>query len=249
MPPTDIDHDPTPSVRPLHPERRRRGWGEFRNAYPGILAVLAVALVVLLAADAWLLYERTRYDSEITRLRSGMTDVEKRRTDMVVESEENRLQVMVELARRQALGDKTLHLSVAVDSGRMHLEREGAQLRDMRIAAGPARLVGESPDTIRIVPPRGTRKVARLLSASDAWEVPTWVYLDRGVATPAERTLKGALGPTAIVLDGGTVIYSMPTVGPLNDSSYVLPGSIRARAADLKAILPNLQVGMTVYFY
>jgi hypothetical protein len=45
------------------------------------------------------------------------------------------------------------------------------------------------------------------------------------------------------------VIYAMPSVGPLNDSSYVMPGSIRARAADLKAIAANLKLGMSVYFY
>jgi hypothetical protein len=59
----------------------------------------------------------------------------------------------------------------------------------------------------------------------------------------------GALGPAAIVLSGGTVIYAMPTTGPLNDSSYVLPGSVRASAVDLKAILPNLTPGMKIYFY
>jgi len=66
---------------------------------------------------------------------------------------------------------------------------------------------------------------------------------------PAERVLKGALGPVAIVVTGGTVIYSMPSVGPLNDSSYILPGGVRARAADLRAIVPNLKPGVRVYFY
>jgi phosphoribosylamine--glycine ligase len=61
--------------------------------------------------------------------------------------------------------------------------------------------------------------------------------------------LAGALGPAAIRLDGGTVIYSLPSVGPLNDSSYVLPGAIRVRASDLKAIVPNLRPGVAVYFY
>jgi hypothetical protein len=45
------------------------------------------------------------------------------------------------------------------------------------------------------------------------------------------------------------VIYSLHTVGPLNDSSYILPGSIRARAADLEAIAPNLGRGVVAYFY
>jgi hypothetical protein len=61
--------------------------------------------------------------------------------------------------------------------------------------------------------------------------------------------VKGALGPVAIVLNGGTVLYAMPSAGPLNDSSYVLPGSVRLKAEDLKAIRPNLDVGMRVYFY
>jgi hypothetical protein len=59
----------------------------------------------------------------------------------------------------------------------------------------------------------------------------------------------GALGPGAIVLSGGAVIYGHPTSGPLSDSSYVLPGGIRARAQDLRAIGPNLSPGMSVYLY
>ena len=79
--------------------------------------------------------------------------------------------------------------------------------------------------------------------------MPAWVYNDRGLPTPTDRALKAALGPAAVVLVGGTVIYSLPSVGPLNDSTYVLPGSIRTRAADLQAIAANLKAGMTVYFY
>ena len=53
----------------------------------------------------------------------------------------------------------------------------------------------------------------------------------------------------AVVLDGGTVLYSMPAAGPLADSAYVLPGSVRVRAEDLEAIMPNVQRGTAVYFY
>jgi hypothetical protein len=63
------------------------------------------------------------------------------------------------------------------------------------------------------------------------------------------RTVKGALGPAAIMLEGGTVIYSMPTAGPLNDSSYVMPGAVRAKAEDLQAITPNLARGTKAYFF
>lgn len=240
---------PESEPEPPRSERRRPHWREFRHAYPGVLAVLVVALLVMLALDVWLLMRRQRYAGEIDRLRSGMTDAERRRADMLGAESENKLRIMMELVRRQAALDKELHLSIALDSGMMYLEREGALLREMAVQVGPERAVGTAPDTVRMVVPRGQRTVERLLGPDDAWEVPRWVFTDRGVAEPGERTLKGALGPTAIVLTGGTVIYSMPSVGPLNDSSYVLPGAVRARASDLQAIAPNLAPGVTVYLY
>jgi hypothetical protein len=131
----------------------------------------------------------------------------------------------------------------------MYLEREGALLREMPVQIGPERRVGVAPDTVRLATPRGLRTVARLMAANDAWDVPEWVYTERGVTVPPSRSVRGALGPVAVLLNGGTVIYSMPSAGPLNDSGYVLPGAVRARAEDLRAILPNLSAGVRVYFY
>jgi hypothetical protein len=239
--------EPT-SPTPLK-DRRRPGWREFRRSYPGILVTMAIALFAFLAIDAWLIRKRVRYRGEIERLRAEMTALERNRTDAILAREGNRLRIALELIRRQASIDKELHLSVTVDSGVMFLEREGAHLREMPIQIGPERTVGIAPDTVRMVAPRGARTVERILDETGSWEVPAWVYADRGLPPSQDRTIKGALGPAAIVLSGGTVIYSMPSVGPLNDSAYVLPGGVRARAADIKAILPNLQNGMTVYFY
>jgi hypothetical protein len=236
-----------PDIQP--PERRRPNWRDFRRAYPGVITTMVIAIVVLLAIDGWIMSRRLRYQEEIVRLRAGMSDVERRRTDAILASNQNSLRIMVALARRQAQGDKELHLTVAVDSGVMYLEREGALLREMPVQIGPDRTVGTAPDTVHIVAPRGTRTVERVLGQEDAWEVPAWMYSERGIAPPSERALPGALGPAAVVLNGGLVIYSVPDVGPLNDSTYVLPGSIRARAADLKAVLPNLKPGTAVYFY
>jgi len=230
-------------------ERRRQSWREFRLAYPGIISVLLVLLMSMLAIDGWLIYQRVRYSRETTRLRTGMTDQERRKADMVVAAEENRMRVTLELMRRQANLDKDLHLSVAVDSGVMYLEREGALLREMPVDVGPEKSVGAAADTLKIVAPRGSRTVERVLTAKDKWEVPKWVYVDRGMPVPEDRAIAGALGAGAIVLSGGAVIYSHPTGGPLNDSSYVLPGAIRARTQDLRAIAPNLSPGMTVYLY
>lgn len=230
-------------------DRRRQSWREFRLAYPGIISVLLVVLVSMIAIDGWLLYQRIRYEREIARLRAGMTDQERRKADMVVAAEQNRMRVALELMRRQANIDKDLHLSVAVDSGVMYLEREGALLREMPIDIGAEKRVGVAPDTLKIVAPRGARTVERVLGAKDRWEVPKWVYVDRGLPVPEERMVAGALGAGAIILSGGAVIYGHPATGPLSDSTYVLPGAIRARTQDLRAIAPNLTPGMSVYLY
>jgi hypothetical protein len=130
----------------------------------------------------------------------------------------------------------------------MYFQRDGALLREMPITVGPERRVGTGADTLHIAAPRGKRLVERIIDESTVSELPQWVYGDRGIPV-GELHLKGALGPAAIILDGGTVIYSLPSVGPLNDSTYVLPGAIRARASDLKAIAPNLKPGVAVYLY
>lgn len=209
---------------------------------------MTVAVAMLLAMNAWIVVKRVRYGREIERLRGSMTAVERQRTDQIVSQEKHKIRVAIELMRRQAQVERTLHLSVAVDSGRMYLEREGAQLRVMSVHVGPERRIGTPPDTVLLATPRGARTIARVLADDESWEVPDWVFADRGIVTPANRMVRGALG-AAILLEGGTIIYSTPTAGPLNDSAYVLPGAVRARADDLRAIVPNLKVGMRVYFY
>jgi hypothetical protein len=117
----------------------------------------------------------------------------------------------------------------------------------MPAEVGPERTVGTAPDTLHMAIPRGERTVVEVLR-NGSWEVPAWVYADRKVAGTG-GSVAGALGPIALLLDGGTVIYSLPKAGPLADSAYVLPGSVRASAADLEAIVENLSEGTKVYFY
>ncbi|MEO7040062.1 MAG: L,D-transpeptidase [Gemmatimonadaceae bacterium] len=224
-------------------------FSDFRRKHPAFTAAVAVIIVGLLAIDAWVIYKRVAYEHEVERLRAGMSDVERRRSDAVTNTNEKRLAMMMELLRRQAKIDKEIHLAVAVDSSKMYLERDGALLREMSVEVAAGKRLGSGKDTVHMAAPRGTRTVEKILGPSDAWEVPAWVYADRGVPQPASASLVGALGPVAIVLNGGTVIYSLPTAGPLNDSSYVLPGSIRVSAEDLRAVAPNLQRGTVVYFY
>ena len=224
-------------------------FSDFRRRHPAFTAAVAVIFVGMLSINAWVIYKRVAYEREISRLRSGMSEFERKRSDAVTNTNEKRLAMMMELLRRQAKIDKEIHLAVAVDSGRMYLERDGALLREMGVEVPPDKRVGVGHDTVHMAAPRGTRTVERILGPTDAWDVPEWVYTDRGVPHPASSTEVGALGPAAIVLNGGTVIYSLPSVGPLNDSSYVLPGSIRVSAEDLRAVTPNLQRGTVVYFY
>jgi hypothetical protein len=222
---------------------------DFRRKHPAFTAAVAVIIVGLLAMDGWVLYKRVAYEKEVARLRAGMSDFERRRSDAVTNTNEKRLAMMLELLRRQAKIDKEIHLAVAVDSSKMYLERDGALLREMGVEVAPGKRLGSGKDTLHMAAPRGTRTVERILGPEDAWDVPSWVYADRGVPQPATQSLVGALGPVAVVLNGGTVLYSLPTVGPLNDSSYLLPGSIRVSAEDLRAVAPNLQPGTVVYFY
>ena len=244
--PTNTAQD-SPLGSRLH--RLRARWGRMRRTHPTLFFIVAFGFVALFTFDGWMIVRRRAYDREIARLRSSMTALELRRTDQIVSRDKDKLLLALELIRRPARLELALHLAISVDSGIMYLERDGALLRAMPVQIGPERRVGIPPDTVPLATPRGRRTIARVLSAADAWDTPVWVYVDRGIAVPTNRVERGALGPVAVILDGGTVIYSTPTTGALNDSGYVLPGAVRARAEDLRAIVSSLSAGMRVYFY
>jgi hypothetical protein len=210
----------------------------------------AVFLVILLAAiaNAILAARYFRYREETARLRAGMTQAQRERADAVVTAEKHRLRVEWELIRRQARGDKQLHLAVNVDSSRMILERDGIVLREIPVRLGPERFRGAG-DSVITVQALGQRTVQRVLKEGDSWEVPRTVFEQRGIAVPESRRISGALGGDAIVLTDGTVVYSVPESGPLADTSFVLPGSIQVAAADLKALSASIRPGMSIYFY
>ena len=199
-------------------DRRRGTWRDFRRAYPGFVFVLGLGLVTMIAVDAWLLAKRVKYNHDVTQLREHMTAAEREKSDVIVQSEQNKLRIAIELAKRQAKFDKKLHLNVAVDSSRMYLTREGALLREMPVQFGPERPPSETSDSLPAAIPRGERTVADL---SD----------------------------TKITLDGGTQILTSTSAQLANDSTPIPPGSLRISIEDMKAIKPNLNAGMKVYFY
>jgi hypothetical protein len=143
-------------------DRRRGTWRDFRRAYPGFVFVLGLGLLAMLAVDGWLVAKRVKYSHDMTVLRHHMTDAERQRSDAIVQSEQNKLQIAIELAKRQAKFDKKLHLNVSVDSARMYLTREGALLREMPVQFGPERVPAESASAPPAALPRGERTVADL---------------------------------------------------------------------------------------
>jgi hypothetical protein len=178
-----------------------------------------------------------------------MTATERTRADALVASAAGRADLQQALAAQQAVKEKGLNLSIAVDEGKMDLQREGAELRESRVKVGPEVTVGQPPGARKITPPLGRRQIVAVVDGAYAWDVPSWVWTHRGQQPPASRRLAGALGPIAVLLDDGTVIYSKPKTGPLADPSYVLPGGVLADADELQAIRPNLTPGLPVYFH
>jgi hypothetical protein len=215
--------EPGPETR-RRPERegegdRRRGtWRDFRRAYPGFVFVLGLGVVAMVSVDAWLVIKRVKYNHDVAQLRSHMTEAERERSDAIVKSEENKLRIAIELAKRQSKFDKRLHLNVSVDSSRMYLTREGAVLREMPVQFGPERTASESSDAPPAAIPRGERTIADLSDAK-------------------------------ITLDGGAVILTSKAPQLDADTTAIPPGSLRIKLEDLKAIMPNLNAGMKVYFY
>jgi hypothetical protein len=159
--------DPGPETRrgaerAAEGDRRRGTWRDFRRAYPGFVFVLGIALAAMVAVDAWLVLKRVKYNHDVAQLRAHMTEAERERTDAIVQSEQNKLRIAIELAKRQAKFDKRLHLNVSIDSSRMYLTREGALLREMPVQFGPERAASESSDARPAAVPRGERTIADL---------------------------------------------------------------------------------------
>lgn len=214
----------------------------------GRYAILTIVILAL-AANAVLAARYMRYQDETNRLRAGMTKAQRERADAVVAAERHRMRVELELVRRQARGDKQLHLAVNVDSNRMVLERDGIVLREMAVKLGPERFRGAQGDSAISVQALGQRTIERVLREGDSWEVPRLVFTDRGLPVPENRRVRGALGGRALLLSEGIVVYAIPESGPLADTAYVLPGSVQLDAADLKALSANIRPGMSIYFY
>ena len=220
-----------------------------RGALPPRLLALLAGLGVVLVADGWLVARVVRLQGEAHRARADAFGTESASADAQLVAQRARLQSILDRVRAEADGDRGLHLSIDVDSGSATLERDGLVLRTMNIEIGPESIVGTAPDTQRLAAPRGVRAVKTLIVKGATYELPAWLWRERGMDVPANRKLKGALGLGAAQLEDGTLLYARTVEGPLADSLYVWPGAIRLSADDLKAVLPNLKPGVKVYLF
>ncbi len=185
--------EPGPETR-RRPERepegdRRRGtWRDFRRAYPGFVFVLGLGLTAMIAVDGWLLFKRVKYNHEVAQLRAHMTDAERERTDAIVQAEQNKLRIAIELAKRQAKFDKKLHLNVSIDSSRMYLTREGALLREMPVQFGPERGTSDSSAAPPAAVPRGERTIADLSDTKITLDGGAIILTSKGPELTADTT-------------------------------------------------------------
>ncbi|MDD5456200.1 MAG: L,D-transpeptidase [Candidatus Margulisbacteria bacterium] len=224
-------------------------WLEFRKSYPYLAWSLATAIIILIIINITLLSSLVFFHYELKNMQTLMTLAEQRRIEAMASAEKNQLALAVELTKQMDWKDNSVHLAIDTKKGVMVLTREGAQLREMSISTGKDSTIGSSPDRVRLTTPLGKRLVIKVVDGSFPWIVPDWVYKQRGLKPLSGNSITGALGPLAIFLDSGTIIYTRPASGPLADDSYILPGSVRISTTDAEAIRKELLPGMVVYFY
>lgn len=177
------------------------------------MRLLTGTFALALCAAAALAWRSAEYRKETQALRAGMSGIEKVKADLALASDVRRLQVIMALAVRKARAEGSLHISISVDSGLLHLEQQGAVLRTAPVQVGASGWQAIAGDSIPIASPLGVRRVEEVR------------------------------GDTVVVLSGGAVLYRGGPATP------VRAGSVRLGDADLRSILPNLRVGLPVYFY
>jgi hypothetical protein len=95
-----------------------------------------------------------------------MSGIERMKADLALASDARRLQVMMALAVRRARITGDLHLSIAVDSGVLHLEQYGAVMHTAPAEVGANGWQRAAGDSIPIASPRGVRRVEEVLGDS-----------------------------------------------------------------------------------
>lgn len=174
-----------------------------------MMRVLLWIFVASLLGAAALAWRAAEYRRETSALRAGMTGIEKLKADLALASDAKRLQVMMALALRQARTDGSLHVSISVDSGVLHLEQRGAILRSAAVQVGADGWERTRNDSIPIVSPRGVRRVEEVQ------------------------------GDSVVILSGGALLYRGDPSQPVRAGSVrISAADLRSIVPNLKAGLP-----------
>ena len=224
-------------------------WKEFRDSSPFLSLFLAITVAALLLTSIALLIFLGLYKGELMAVQSRLTLSEQRRVFALSSTQNNKLSLAIELTKRLAQIDSSVHLTIDTQKQIMVLARHNATLREMSVQIGASATIDTKSDQFRISIPLGQRHIVKVVDADYPWVIPDWLIKKQGLQLASGNVLSGALGSCAVILNGGTVIYTRPSIGPLNDATYVLPGSIRMTTQDARAIRKELRPGMDVYFY
>jgi len=225
-----------------HTSNSTPSWRELRESYPQIASCLVLAGAVLLLTDLSLIIKHIEFGRQQTELRSVLAQTEIQRATAVQVTERNIGATGAGLAHREMLLSRELHLAVDRHKGVMYLRQSGSVLREMPIRLSPETSAAAArQENVLSAQPRGRRVLARVLEAGASRELPESDF--------ARLTSTGSIGPLAIILDDGALIYSQPGTGPPLGPRDLPPGSVRAEAADLEAIKADLQPGMRLYLY
>jgi hypothetical protein len=85
-------------------------------------------------------------------------------------------------------------------------------------------------------------RTAAVTVGADGWQ--RMAHDSIPIASPrGVRRVEEVRGDSVVILTGGAVMYRDESSSPAR------AGSVRIGAADLKSILPNLKLGLPVYFY
>jgi hypothetical protein len=173
------------------------------------MRLLLWSFVGAVAAAAALTWRAAEYRREVRALRAGMSGIEKVKADLALASDAKRLQVIMALAVRQARTAGDLHLSIALDSGVLHLEQHGAILRTARVEVGADGWQAAAGDSIPIASPRGLRRVEEVR------------------------------GDSVVVLTGGATLYRGDAAEPVRVGSVrVGAADLKSILPNLKTGLP-----------
>jgi hypothetical protein len=242
--------------------REKSYWSQVYETYPSLAWLIPLGLIALLVFDL-LQWQHLQYLSQQTaQLKASVRQAENLREAAISLTERNLQLRAGQLARRQSLASRELHLALDASRGTLYLRRDGVNLREMPVAVAPNDSAAGSdavpaPGGTAVasavmgpaVMPQGKRTVLSRLEGDYRWEVPEQVFRERGEPVPAQRLVAAALGPVALVLDDGTLLYARPATGPLSGANYQVPGSIVLAPTDLEAVGASLHTGLALYLY